>query len=231
MNAYDYFNYLPEFAAALGVKCQKKNLEDVDYISIFKSAKKSLFICSGEMRSFDKHASELLEIIDSKPEIKIEAVCGKCIYTGVSPTQENPSPLNRLVEGLCERAEKGKNIQIQFNETHITEQVMLGYIHCIVVDGQTSFVECPHGSPKREQAYENRPWYEVQDSERFAKELKDNWEAYKFIAGLDEHSLQETKMLISQNTKYEDDFYRETEGLSFHNLASMWSLRERLLAQ
>jgi len=175
MNAFLVFDHLKKKHKGI---IETKQLKDINWNDVFSSAKHSVFLCGGEMRTSANpdvamgYYNTLKSNLNSNPSFNISVMCGSWLYAEKprdEPTGECPA-FNATLRLLHELAKENSesNISFYLNQLNVVESTESGYLHNIVIDEgmptQRAFIEIPHGCPKKgSKKYNSYKWITSND--------------------------------------------------------------------
>ena len=230
MNAFLVFDYLKKKHKRI-IKTEK--LRSIEWTEVFASAKHSVFICGGEMRTLasSKVAKDYYNIfsgkLSSNSEFNISVLCGSWLYAEkqrVEPTGEAPA-INATLKKLHELAKEKpeSNISFYLNQLNVAESTETGYLHNVIIDEGTStqraFIEVPHGCPKKDSdKHDNNIWISSSDEE-FVRDIINTRETFRVHWGIKMQPAAGDSVFdeIANMSIESEDFYRVTKNWNYRS--------------
>ena len=216
---YDYF--LQKYPGLVEVP-----VSEVDWPALFEYAKKSIFICGGELRKGDdpEEAKKCVEVARQKhvenPDFRVSIMCGQWLYAGTTPPDNESHVINNIIRGFHALSQDDPSwIRLYYNYLNVIESTESGYFHSIVVDEddlerRIAYVERPHGISSEDAIYAMRKWVYSSESD-FVHDIVQIRESFCKRFGIVAQSFETAYPKLIERTLSKNDFDRESIGWGF----------------
>ncbi len=206
MNSYEKYEEIRSFCITpddpFGTILAKP-LDSNEIEKMIENAKNSIYIVSGELRSFldSQLINTIKRILSQNPNLNITIVCGNKVIAEKNNSNKLEHPfLQMLFENFKTKFDSFQ-YKLYYTTDNIMKQISNGYSHKIIIDaGYDIAIEKPHGYKSK-----SNEFIEIQRNYDYGRSLINNIEDYisirdmDLVLDLDKSNIQYTSSLEFEN--------------------------------